>query len=271
MKLTRHMVRSKSRWAVDGKLLAEGVTLASLLELRREVMMGALNERSTSDDAPEETCAPIEATQEVWASGVTYLRSRMERESESTVADVYAKVYEADRPEIFFKSVGWRVVGPESPIRIRRDSDWNVPEPELTLVINQFAEVVGFTAGNDVSSRAIEGENPLYLPQAKTYDGSCSLGPEIILCGVDEIADVPIDLEIFRSGEKVFAGQANTGQMKRKWPELVDYLTRETSFPEGAFLMTGTGIVPAAPFTLQVGDRVEVTVGGVTLRNTVTR
>jgi len=216
-----------------------------------------------------EFLAPVEAHHEVWAAGVTYLRSRVEREAESTVADVYANVYVAERPEIFFKATGVRVVGPNAPIRIRRDSAWNVPEPELTLVINRYGEIVGYTAGNDVSSRSIEGENPLYLPQAKCYDGACAIGSEIILASADELRDIPIRLSIIRSGEVVFTGEANTNQMKRNFQELAEFLYREMSFPQGAFLMTGTGIVPTQDFTLLPGDLVRVTVGEVTLENEV--
>ncbi|RYY09404.1 MAG: fumarylacetoacetate hydrolase, partial [Alphaproteobacteria bacterium] len=156
---------------------------------------------------------PIEASGEVWASGVTYLRSRVEREAESSVADVYATVYEAARPEIFFKALGHRVVAHGEGIRVRGDSDWNVPEPELTLVANRFGEIVGYTAGNDVSSRSIEGENTLYLPQAKCYDGSCALGPGIVLAS--DPGDVRIGLSIIREGVEVFSGEARTSQMKR--------------------------------------------------------
>lgn len=227
-------------------------------------MMAALELRF--EETIGEAMPPIEPTQEVWASGVTYLRSRVEREAESTVADVYAKVYEAERPEIFFKAIGWRVSGPWDKIRIRKDSDWNVPEPELTLVINRFGEIVGYTAGNDVSSRSIEGENPLYLPQAKCYDGSCALGPGIVL---GEPGDTAINLSIHRDGKEVFSGDANTSQMKRRFAELAEYLTKEMSFPFGAFLMTGTGIVPGDGFTLQVDDVVRVTVGELVLENVV--
>lgn len=227
--------------------------------------MGVLEVRGKGTTG--EALAPVEPSQEVWASGVTYLRSRVEREAESTVADVYAKVYEAERPEIFFKAIGWRVSGPGGEIRIRKDSEWNVPEPELTLVINRFGEIVGYTAGNDVSSRSIEGENPLYLPQAKCYDGSCALGPGIFL--VDDPGDLAINLSIERGGEEVFLGDARTSQMKRGFTELAEYLTREMSFPNGVFLMTGTGIVPGDGFTLQVGDVVRVTVGELVLENEV--
>jgi len=217
----------------------------------------------------EPTASPVEADQEVWAAGVTYLRSRVEREAESTVADVYAKVYNAPRPEIFFKSVGWRTVGSGAKIRIRRDSSWNVPEPELTLVINRYLEIVGYTVGNDVSSRSIEGENPLYLPQAKTYDGACAIGPGIVLATEADLTDLGIEISILRSGDEVFDGTASTSQMKRTPDELVKYLGSETSFPRGAFLMTGTGIVPTQEFTLQPNDEVVIRIGELTLTNTV--
>ncbi|MHB8637108.1 MAG: fumarylacetoacetate hydrolase family protein [Fimbriimonadaceae bacterium] len=212
---------------------------------------------------------PVEADQEIWAAGVTYLRSRNERQAESTAAHVYGKVYDADRPELFFKASGCRAVGSGERIRVRRDSEWNVPEPELTLVVNRFGEVVGYTAGNDVSSRSIEGENPLYLPQAKTYDGSCALGPGIVLCGVDEMTDLAIRCSIRRSGTDIFVGEARTSQMKRTLPALVEFLTRELSFPGGVFLMTGTGIVPPSDVSLKPGDKVTVEVGELTLVNEV--
>ncbi len=219
------------------------------------------------EEAQGDLLPPIESTQEVWASGVTYRRSLVEREAESTVADVYARVYEAERPELFFKSTGTRVVGHGGTIRIRKDSAWNVPEPELTLVINAWGEIVGYTAGDDVSSRSIEGENPLYLPQAKCYDGACALGPGIVLTA--DPGEVPVSLSIVRNGTEAFAGQANTSQMKRAYGELVEYLCREMTFPEGVFLMTGTGIVPTQDFTLRSKDTVEINVGELTLRNDV--
>lgn len=268
MTLTRHLSPSE-RWALDGRQLPQGITLGSLLSLKRSDMMRLLDAKLTNDEPLGERVAPIEREQEVWASGVTYLRSRVERESESTAADVYSKVYVAERPEIFFKSIGWRVVGVGGDIRIRRDSTWNVPEPELTLVINRHGEVVGYTAGNDMSSRSIEGENPLYLPQAKTYDGSCALGPAIVLAPSSALTDVPIHLAIVRKDVVVFEGDASTSQMKRALDELAGFLTREVTFPSGAFLMTGTGIIPPPDFTLEIGDRVSIRVGELLLCNVV--
>jgi 2-dehydro-3-deoxy-D-arabinonate dehydratase len=223
----------------------------------------------TTEPAQGSWLAPIEATQEVWASGVTYQRSREARQAESIIGSVYDRVYAAQRPELFFKAVGWRVIGHQQPVRIRADSDWNVPEPELTLVINQHAEIVGYTAGNDMSSRSIEGENPLYLPQAKVYDASCSLGPAIQIVDVDRLNDLPIEISIERAGLPVFHGNTRTSTMNRKLEELVAYLYRELSFPQGAFLLTGTGIVPPEKFTLCHGDNVIITVGDLTLANEI--
>lgn len=224
---------------------------------------------ATNEPAGGDLLAPLEPDHEVWASGVTYLRSREARQAESVVGDVYARVYDAQRPELFFKAIGWRVVGEGAGIRVRGDSSWNVPEPELVLVINHLGEVMGYCAGNDVSSRSIEGENPLYLPQAKVYTGACALGPGLAVGEGARLEDLPIRLEIKRKGEQVFRAQTQTSQMKRRLEELVAYLCRELDFPHGVFLMTGTGIVPPEDFTLQAGDQVSVTVGELTLHNDV--
>jgi len=222
-----------------------------------------------NEAATGELLGPIEDDQEIWASGVTYLRSREAREAESTVKDVYARVYDAKRPELFFKAIGWRAAGHAMPIRVRDDSTWNVPEPELTLVVNSNGEIVGYAVGNDVSSRDIEGENPLYLPQAKVYDGSCALGPGIRLAASDELKDLPIQISLFRNGQNVFHGAVRTSQIKRPLEELVEYLRRELQFPRGVFLMTGTGIVPPHEFSMARGDVVRITIGDLTLENPV--
>ena len=214
---------------------------------------------------------PIDG-QEVWAAGVTYKRSRTARMEESQGADrFYDMVYEAPRPELFYKSSPHRVVGPQQAIRIRKDALWNVPEPELTLVLNSRLSIVGYTVGNDVSSRDIEGENPLYLPQAKVYDASCALGPWITLAAdLPPLQETTITLEIVRDGKIVFSGSTSAGQIHRSLECLVDYLGRDNSFPNGVFLMTGTGIVPDAPFTLGAGDLVNITISGIgTLTNSV--
>ncbi|MDR3453460.1 MAG: fumarylacetoacetate hydrolase family protein, partial [Rhodoferax sp.] len=206
--------------------------------------------------------APIES-QEVWAAGVTYYRSRSARMEESKSAgggDFYDRVYSAERPELFFKSTASRVVGPGSEVRIRTDSKWNVPEPELTLAINNHGQIIGYTVGNDMSSRDIEGENPLYLPQAKVYDGSCALGPGILITQEPLPAATPIRLEILRGGAAVFSADTALTELKREPATLVEYLFRDNSFPKGAFLMTGTGIVPPDTFTLLPGDLIRITI-----------
>jgi 2-dehydro-3-deoxy-D-arabinonate dehydratase len=214
--------------------------------------------------------APLDR-QEVWAAGVTYLRSRQAREEESQGSGIYDRVYDAERPEIFFKATPSRVSGPNDPIRIRQDATWNVPEPELALVINPALEIVGYTVGNDVSSRDIEGANPLYLPQAKVYRQCCALGPAIALAGsVPSAADLPIHAEITRKSEVVWTGDIRTSQMKRSFSELVEYLGRDNLFPDGVVLMTGTGLVPPDAITLQASDMVTISIDGIgALRNVV--
>ncbi|MFT5883974.1 MAG: 2-dehydro-3-deoxy-D-arabinonate dehydratase [Arcticibacterium sp.] len=219
-----------------------------------------------------EALAPI-LNQEVWASGVTYMRSkkaRMEESKDSGGGDFYDKVYDADRPELFFKATADRVVGPGENIRIRKDSKWNVPEPELTLFINSFGQISGYTVGNDVSSRDIEGENPLYLPQAKSYDKSAALGPCIYVSASPIDPSSTITLEISRSNKTLFKESIEINQMKRTHTDLVKYLYAECTFSQGCFLMTGTGIIPEDEFSLQVGDKVDISIEHIgTLSNTV--
>ncbi|HEY2760532.1 MAG TPA: fumarylacetoacetate hydrolase family protein [Pirellulales bacterium] len=215
--------------------------------------------------------APIDR-QEIWAAGVTYTRSKVARMEESTSAAVfYDKVYVAERPELFFKGTPHRVVGHGQQVRMRADSKWNVPEPELALVLSSKMKLVGFTIGNDMSSRDIEGENPLYLPQAKVYDGSCALGPVITLADAMPAPDeIVIRMVIRREGKVEFEGGTTTAQMARSFSELIGWLKRDNSFPDGAILLTGTGIVPADDFTLAPLDSVEITIEGIgTLRNFV--
>ena len=269
MYLSRHQTLAGPRWALDGHFLPSGINLSSLLALPRQASLDLLQSLTLHEAATGELLAPVDANQEVWGSGVTYLRSRAARMAESTTADVYSKVYDAERPEIFFKQLGWRVVGSGQQVRIRKDTTWNVPEPELTLVINAFQEIVGYTVGNDMSSRDIEGENPLYLPQAKTYTGSCGLGPGIQLMSAAEMGALTVNLQIERGGAQVFAGDTAISQMKRTLLDLVSYLCREIEFPHGVLLMTGTGIVPGDDFTLQSGDVMRITIGDRTLENTV--
>jgi 2-dehydro-3-deoxy-D-arabinonate dehydratase len=216
--------------------------------------------------------API-VSQEIWASGVTYLRSktaRMEESKDAGGGDFYDRVYDAERPEIFFKATAARTVGHFQDIRIRKDSKWNVPEPELTLFVNNQNQIVGYTIGNDVSSRDIEGENPLYLPQAKSYDKSAAIGPCILVLEEPISRDTDISVEILREEKTVFEGKTQLSQMKRELPELVEYLTRECSFPQGVFLMTGTGTVPPDDFTMISGDVVKISIDNIgTLINKV--
>lgn len=269
MYLTQHQTTNGSRWALDGFYLPPSLTLGHLLELPQHALAETLPALKTATPAEGPLLPPLGPLHEVWACGVTYLRSRDARKAESAVGDVYERVYAAERPEIFFKAIGWRVVGHGAPIRVRRDSTWDVPEPELTLVVNAHGEIVGYCAGNDVSSRSIEGENPLYLPQAKTYAGACAVGPGLQLASASEMTALTIAIEISRSGQAVFAGATTTANLNRPLEQLVAYLTRELAFPQGVFLMTGTGVVPGDDFTLRSGDRVRIAVGGLTIENEV--
>lgn len=269
MNLSKINTPDGPRWTLDGALLSDDFTLGALLAQPAARIGEFLRAHAGAGAATGAPAAPLDERQEVWASGVTYLRSRDARKAESSVADVYQKVYEAERPELFMKAIGWRVRADGQGVRIRADGTWNVPEPELVLVINSAAEIVGYTAGNDMSSRDIEGENPLYLPQAKIYDGSCALAGTIVLCAAADMAQLPVTLEIERAGAIAFAGETSITRMKRTLPELADYLMRELSFPHGALLMTGTGIVPPESFTLAAGDVVRIRVGEVALTNRV--
>ena len=231
---------------------------------------------ATAEAAPagssEAPLAPV-VGQEIWAAGVTYYRSRDARMAESEQAgggSFYDRVYTADRPELFHKGGARTVVAPGGTVRIRADSAWNVPEPELTLAIDRSGRIFGYTIGNDMSSRDIEGENPLYLPQAKIYDGSCALGPEILVRDTVPDSATRIDMEIVRDGATAFRGATTLAELKRTPQELASFLYRHNSFPAGCFLMTGTGIVPPDGFTLQAGDRVAITIESIgTLTNTV--
>ena len=213
-----------------------------------------------TDSKPEAIQTPIDS-QEIWAAGVTYLRSkvaRMEESKESGGDTFYDKVYDAERPEIFYKGNKLRAVGQNGQVRIRKDSAWNVPEPELTLFINKQYQIAGYLIGNDMSSRDIEGENPLYLPQAKVYDASAGIGPCLLVTEKPLAPETVISMRIYRSKQEVFQGETHISQMKRSHEELREYLTREMSFPLGAYLMTGTCIVPDPPFTLQAHDEIHI-------------
>jgi 2-dehydro-3-deoxy-D-arabinonate dehydratase len=250
--------------------------LGTALRLSREDLDLALAQVRESDLrtplAEVALKAPID-WQEVWCAGVTYKRSRDARMEESQEKSVYDRVYEADRPEIFFKGMRFRVAGPGEEIAVRSDSTWDVPEPECALVINSAGEIIGYTVGNDVSSRSIEGENPLYLPQAKVYDRAAALGPVIALeSELDNPRDLTIELVIRRNGEIGFQGSTSTNQLHRTFEDLVEYLYRDNTHFHGAILMTGTGIVPPSDFTLEAGDEVSITIDGIgTLTNPVVR
>jgi 2-dehydro-3-deoxy-D-arabinonate dehydratase len=215
--------------------------------------------------------APIQS-QEVWAAGVTYQRSLEARTDEAVSSDPYDRVYTAERPELFFKATAGRVRGPGQAVFIRSDSTWDVPEPELAVICNSRLEVVGYTIGNDISSRSIEGENPLYLPQAKVFDGCCALGPAVALAWDYSPSDRKIALEIFRNGSVIFRSETSTSAMRRSIPELVDYLGRNQRFDAGCILLTGTGIVPPSDFSLEQGDEVTIRIDGIgALKNPIQR
>jgi 2-dehydro-3-deoxy-D-arabinonate dehydratase len=252
--------------------LGDHGTLAGLLE--------AENPHEAAAALPRQPAIPLDGVnllppideQEVWAAGVTYKRSKTARMEESeAAASCYDRVYDSPRPELFFKATPHRVNGHGQPLRIRSDSKWNVPEPELTLVLDSKLRIVGYTIGNDMSSRDIEGDNPLYLPQAKVYNGCCGLGPWVTLADSMPPRDsISIDLSIKRGGQVAFHGTTNVDQLARSLEDLVEWLGRDNSFPNGAFLLTGTGIVPDSDFTLQPSDVVEITIDGVgTLANPV--
>jgi 2-dehydro-3-deoxy-D-arabinonate dehydratase len=223
-------------------------------------------------DIENSLLAPI-GSQEVWASGVTYYRSRNARMEEAKTAgggDFYDRVYVAERPELFMKATPHRVVGHRGKVAIRKDATWSVPEPELTLLANPGGKIIGYTIGNDMSSRDIEGENPLYLPQAKVYDRSCALGPGILISGEPIPTSTGIQLQVLRAQKPVFTGSTTLAELKRKFTVLLEYLYRDNTFPNGCFLLTGTGIVPPDEFTLQLQDEIRITITGIgTLVNTV--
>jgi 2-dehydro-3-deoxy-D-arabinonate dehydratase len=241
---------------------------------REDLLPFLLSEATAGNEVkmPSQLLAPI-GSQEVWASGVTYFRSRTARMDESEQAggaDFYARVYEADRPELFFKATPQRVVGPGGVMHRRLDSKWIVPEPELTLVINSTGKIIGYTCGNDLSCRDIEGENPLYLPQAKVFKNCAAIGPGILIAEEPIKPETAIGCEIVRAGETIFSGQTTLAQMKRTPEELVGWLFKEESFPQGCFLMTGTGIVPPDNFCMQPGDETRISIDGIgTLANTM--
>jgi 2-dehydro-3-deoxy-D-arabinonate dehydratase len=288
MKLYRtrkgNLLQDGQRYWLIGSAWDELINRDGLHGYLQSMMTGAddrAGEQATAKELPageaaawceKEVLSPA-SSQEVWAAGVTYLRSRdarMEESKESGGADFYDKVYEAERPELFFKSLPHRVAAHGEQVYIRRDSVWNVPEPELALFINSSGSIQGYTIGNDMSSRSIEGENPLYLPQAKVYERSASLGPCLFVPGLPIPLTTTIHMLITRGGKSIYTAEVPISQIKRSLPELAGWLFRETDYPSGCFLMTGTCLVPSGDFTLQEGDRTDITIAGIgTLTNHV--
>ncbi|HUI56822.1 MAG TPA: fumarylacetoacetate hydrolase family protein [Bryobacteraceae bacterium] len=268
------LYRTRAGWELhrgsQGRILLR-TEAARHLTTREDLYDYLLHAEGEAAAGDAQLLAPIE-DQEIWAAGVTYYRSRTARMAESQAAggmNFYDRVYHAERPELFFKGTPHRVSGPGKPVRIRRDSKWNVPEPELSLLVSPGGRITGYTIGNDMSSRDIEGENPLYLPQAKVYDRSCALGPGILVTQEPLPTSTAIRIDIRRGGASLFSDGTTLAEMKRRPEELVEYLYRENTFPNGCFLLTGTGIVPPESFTLLSGDEIEIAIDGIgMLRNT---
>jgi 2-dehydro-3-deoxy-D-arabinonate dehydratase len=259
----QHAVRGKIALWSEGRLQQLVLDLDELLRLTVEEMHGAI--RQTVGDLDLDACellAPVES-QEVWACGVTYARSRAARMEESSTRDIYARVYEAERPELFFKSAGWRVVGHRGAAGVRPDSSWNVPEPELAVLSNSHGEVVAYACANDMSSRSIEGENPLYLPQAKVYDRSCSIGPAAVLASGVDPSHAQVKMRITRGAGVVFEGTSSVSQMVRDPAQLTAVLHAAYPLPVGAWLLTGTSLVPPPPYTAEPGDVVAIEIEGI--------
>ena len=269
MQIIRYASAAGAAVAVDDGRAIRPLPVRSVAELLiqpRDRMREILDRagQAMPPRTPIRMLPPVDGLTEVWACGVTYERSSTARQEESQVADVYARVYDAERPELFFKSPAWRVCGPGEPIGIRPDSEISVPEPELALACNSSGEIVGVTICNDVSSRSIEGENPLYLPQAKVYLGACALGPGIVpVWELRAIGSLAITASVLRGGRAVWQGETSTARLHRGLDELVHYLFRNASFPHGVILSTGTGLVPELDFTLLDGDEVQIDIAGV--------
>jgi 2-dehydro-3-deoxy-D-arabinonate dehydratase len=265
MPISLHHLRAgdASRWAVrqDGKWGEIDGTLADLLAVPLDQARAVVDAaaRAARGDMPGDKTLPPVDRQEVWAAGVTYLRSRDGRKEESGNGFLYDHVYNSDRPELFYKSSPWRVVGDGDAVGIRADSGWDVPEAEVGLVLNATGDVFGYTLGNDMSSRSIEGDNPLYLPQAKIYDRSCALGPAIVPSWTAGPGPFPIGLRVLRQGREAYAGTTSTSAMARGFEDLACWLFRALSFPAGVVLLTGTGVVPGVDFTTRPGDTIEIT------------
>jgi 2-dehydro-3-deoxy-D-arabinonate dehydratase len=256
---TGHFVESQGRFHRLSETSWDELIACANLD---EILQSTIASQPEAESPEAKLMAPI-GSQEVWAAGVTYYRSRTARMEESKEAgggNFYDRVYSAERPELFFKASPHRVAEPHGKVRIRRDATWSVPEPELALLVSPAGKIIGYTVGNDMSSRDIEGENPLYLPQAKVYDRSCALGPGVLVTATPLPPSTEIHLEIRRTGSSAFSGSITLGDMKRDPLSLVEYLFRDNSFPNGCFLLTGTGIVPPDSFTLKAHDEIRITV-----------
>jgi 2-dehydro-3-deoxy-D-arabinonate dehydratase len=252
----------QSWYVVSGQHWDTFINDDHLYEKLVKITQSTKPDSAIKDTIQQHLQAPIQS-QEIWACGVTYIRSKVGRQEESKNtggSEFYARVYEAERPEIFFKATAHRTVGPGGKVSIRKDSTWDVPEPELTLMVTSSGKIIGYTIGNDMSSRSIEGENPLYLPQAKTYDGSAAIGPCIYVTEKPLPKETIIHLDIIRNKTNVFTGEVAISQIKRTFEELVSFLYRECSFPHGCLVMTGTGIVPGSDFTLKKDDEIRITI-----------
>lgn len=267
-----NVIEDEGRFYLDSLSVWDELLVRDDLETHLKDNLRKLPATDDPVSLPESMLPPI-GNQEVWAAGVTYLRSRSARMEESKSAgggDFYDRVYQAERPELFFKATSSRVVGHQGKVAVRSDAHWSVPEPELTLLVSPRGKVLGYTIGNDMSSRDIEGENPLYLPQAKVYNRSCALGPGILITSQQPVPSTEVRLEITRAGQAVFNGTTSLSNLKRSPATLVEYLYRDNVFPYGCFLLTGTGIVPPDSFTLQAEDEVRITIDGIgTLINSV--
>jgi 2-dehydro-3-deoxy-D-arabinonate dehydratase len=268
MEIIRYVAASTVRTGMradDGAVTRLPVgSIAELLRLTRPDLQALVAAGGPPETDEIRLLPPVDGLTEVWASGVTYRRSSLARQQESVVADVYARVYDADRPELFFKSVPWRVVGHGEPIGVRPDSEINVPEAELAVVVNTFGEIVGATICDDVSSRSIEGENPLYLPQAKVYSGSCAIGPSIRpIWEIGDLGNLAIHARVERGGAPVWSGTTTTDMLHRSPADLVTFLLAHASFPDGVLLSTGTGLVPELDFNMQPGDTAVIEIGSV--------
>ncbi len=269
MYLSRHQTIRGPRWALNGRYLPPRFHLGLLLELSANVVSIDLENSPVTEVAEDPLLPPLDLQHEVWASDGIRSGTLQARRAQSRTGDVHNAVCETERPELFLKAVGWRTVGHGQPVRTRSDSRWSVPRPGLVLVLNQYLEIIGYTAGNDVSARDIESENPFYLPQAKMYDDSCAIGPGIVTTDAHSLRDISIELAIARDGATIFEGSTRASRIPQQAEKLAFYLGRELDFPDGVLLMAGTGLLPPDDVVLCPGDKIKTTVGELVLENEV--